>query len=1234
MNWLLRSTAPLALLVALCPRPAHADEPMPNVLLLVDSSGSMEYKAGSTAFPQCDPTGMGPSERSRWIDLVEVLTGQIQDYRCQAIDRRTTSFGADFALPSGVPPLDYLYRNPYHRPLSGGCGYGPNNSVIDPNAFRWTEPFLSQYDSPSLACAGTFQQTPDGLIDAFGAFVRFGLMTFDTEPSAATGYSGTTAQYASGVEGAWSYVWNNGICYGLPEGCVVPEPFEVGARNAAAPPWEGRLVPFGKPNPTLVEHTQRNQQVEKVLLTTRPYGASPLAGLLHDAYQFLTLDDTDDELTYVGPQADPLVRDNCRQQVVILLTDGEPNLDLRPFCEASGGLCPFDRTHEIAGKLAAENIPVYVVGFATSNSSGIDCKALTDEDILLEDGLCATNVGDRGLQACCTLHRIAFEGGTGRALFAEDQAALRAELGDVLSRVTRSNTVSSRTRPAVAPAGAPDVAQNARAYRMLSGFDMSTSLWGGKLVRQRYVCGPDDDYPVPPASGENEEDNDGIEVNRGDDFAANLASGAGPERRFYTVLPDLGHSVRSIRPFIGTADPDGVGLQGGTQVTGTAEEFVTEVALHATAMPTDPSASSCAPVGSGSPLNAAECAERILRWTLGLTNDTEHRRCGGDAEACSPLLGAILRSTPRIVDYPNALVQDETYDRFASTYRDRPMVLYTSSNDGLLHAFKVQANKNVAVSGTGGGSGTEEGSTEELVHDERNNELWAYIPPAVLPFLQTQFPGVYQRLLDGEPIVKDIAAEERDGVLVFERSTTGAMTSSTRWRTVLVQAFGEGWPGYFALDITDPVTGPRLLWQLTTAANGEPLFGSGGTPLITSIYIGSGANTKEVAVAVLPGGSGGSPTGSACDRALSNFSHLPSGYQPRSKVNCYPTSAKAARSVTIVRLDTGEILRTFRADREAIPASLQASGLASEAISFESRSGAANAPFDSPMTGRPVSFPSDVGAVADRVFLGDQDGTLWRIDVSAPDPAEWTVDLFFDAYSVDTSAPDVAALRGQPIVTPPILSMDAAGRVTVNFSTGDQEALAATTPENYVWSLREERDVDDPSRINVGVNWYYHFVDGKRVVGPMILMSSTLYFTTFTPDTQTCGDDQENGTSEIYAVDFARPKTTDQPQDGPFWIGVNQETDPIQQQGLITGISLMHLPSCYESAETAANNAYFPGYAQRPRPRGAAPGLFQLTFHTGKTASNAGAGGINAGTVALAAPPSVSRIDSWAAVVD
>ncbi|HYQ31119.1 MAG TPA: hypothetical protein VER04_27985, partial [Polyangiaceae bacterium] len=50
---------------------------MPNVLLLVDTSGSMEYKTSGNAFPSCkyDATGVvanfqGSSEKSRWIDLV------------------------------------------------------------------------------------------------------------------------------------------------------------------------------------------------------------------------------------------------------------------------------------------------------------------------------------------------------------------------------------------------------------------------------------------------------------------------------------------------------------------------------------------------------------------------------------------------------------------------------------------------------------------------------------------------------------------------------------------------------------------------------------------------------------------------------------------------------------------------------------------------------------------------------------------------------------------------------------------------------------------------------------------------------------------------------------------------------------------------------------------------------------------------------------------------------------
>src|SRR6188768_2920885 len=88
------------LALGLAPGRAHAQAdvkpPPPNILLLVDTSGSMDYKTGSTSFPTCKYAGAGDtgqaSERSRWIDLVEVLTGSISKYQCQRLDRNSSSF--------------------------------------------------------------------------------------------------------------------------------------------------------------------------------------------------------------------------------------------------------------------------------------------------------------------------------------------------------------------------------------------------------------------------------------------------------------------------------------------------------------------------------------------------------------------------------------------------------------------------------------------------------------------------------------------------------------------------------------------------------------------------------------------------------------------------------------------------------------------------------------------------------------------------------------------------------------------------------------------------------------------------------------------------------------------------------------------------------------------------------------------------------------------------------------
>src|SRR5690606_28647971 len=129
--------------------------PQPNVMLLVDTSGSMEYQTSSSEFPACDPTSNDPddNQRSRWTGLVEVLSGTITDYRCQAVDRRSSAFRNEYQLDGSVDPADFQYQNPYHRPLSGTCAIGPG--TLNANAFAWSEPVCHKYDNVNAPCAAT-----------------------------------------------------------------------------------------------------------------------------------------------------------------------------------------------------------------------------------------------------------------------------------------------------------------------------------------------------------------------------------------------------------------------------------------------------------------------------------------------------------------------------------------------------------------------------------------------------------------------------------------------------------------------------------------------------------------------------------------------------------------------------------------------------------------------------------------------------------------------------------------------------------------------------------------------------------------------------------------------------------------------------------------------------------------------------------------------------------------------
>ncbi len=164
------------------------------------------------------------------------------------------------------------------------------------------------------------------------------------------------------------------------------------------------------------------------------------------------------------------------------------------------------------------------------------------------------------------------------------------------------------------------------------------------------------------------------------------------------------------------------------------------------------------------------------------------------------VLGDIVNSAPLYVGRPDALADDSGYQDFAAANRDRMEMVYVGANDGMLHAFSASTG----------------------------DELWAYIPPPVLPRLTSladqRYSSRHQFLVDGSAISADICIV-----------STGC--SGNQWRTLLVGGFGAGAKGYYALDITDPAR-PQARWNFNSDAN---LGLSFGNPVITRLPGGTWA---------------------------------------------------------------------------------------------------------------------------------------------------------------------------------------------------------------------------------------------------------------------------------------------------------------------------------------------------------------------------------------------------------
>lgn len=1321
--------------------------PLPNVMLLIDNSGSMERMINGNT-PETDPNpntpsgtnqcnckGNGPDNAptcdfthtppnpNRWNILQQALTGSLQTgFSCVAMPRTAgTVFSKEYEI-NGLQPYDANYYLPFHRLVAqdpnaagastlnpvacvvapgglngaaSGQGVGETAASISGNATDFTGSCSNGKCSGSIVTrehgllaankqvSCTFAQNGDGAIAEMKDLVRFGSMMFDSDPDPSIGVTtGANPQVLtlSPFTGMWTYYpgWSSGAACtenGSPPDCGNLEPMAVGARNPGAPAWEGRLVGFPTTNDTTAQE-KNNGIVSEVILAARPYGATPTAGMFAGAKYFFLTDPN-------GPQAtDTYVQGGCRNEYIILLTDGAPNMDLQPLCAAAykstPGQCPFLLPQQYAAQLynngnntpGSPSIQTFVIGFAVSafQDQGVlaNCSQLAQNGSLSSQCNCAQpfnpNDPNQALQACCALQCIASAGGTQNAYFADTQGSLQSALGSILAQITKNAT--TRTVPAYSPVIANVLAGqgNSNENVFLASFTPSPGQpWSGDVQRERYVCTTSgNQFTVPPPT---------ITPSQGDDFAKNLNSSSGPPRTFIAFQPaniastSTVDSTATIRPYVATNVADGLGQYSATTYVGTAPTIVSGLTPGALNVPTSGCPYVSTQTGQQKFLTQQQCAQMLLDFEFaqpsfgGSVPDFNFISRAGDA------FGDVYHANPIVVGPPGSLLQDPLYVAFrqqwgvsASTRAVpttcptgqsscRNTVVYVATNDGLLHAFWADE------------------TTLE------NNEMWAMLLPQAATLLPSSYPSNHEFLLDGSPVVKDV---------VWDRSST--TTASTTWHTMLVAGYGTSFPGYYAVDVTNPdptgmtngsvpnntpPVGPVLRWQLTKMPAGNfQLFGqASATPAITTLFMdpGDGNGAREIGVAILPGGQNGPPTSpvptasqntGGCARAVKTSDSAPiNSYTARSHVRCWgpnalATDAVVGRSLTIVRLDTGEIIRAF-GRKEDFP-STDTLALAGRVI---------DARLDSPLTGTPVVYPTDVGTDTTKVFVGDADGTIWKFDLSSSNPSNWTGELYLDLYNGTADTTVATAWNdGQPFQITPIVALDPAGEVVLEAATGTTQTFDSNGAY-FMYSITEKVQ-GSPAKLRANVNWWLGprtmtnsgigFDPGERVSGPMTVFNGTLYFSTYAaapPGSQSC----TSGTARLWGRDFVRPDVlTDLSQGGvrqlqppppnppvnPAPINIVPASYPgsgVTAGAVIPGVSIMNTPAC-ASLGSPTSDQYVFG-ATHSAPQNFTAGSFSLFSQVGKPGST---GGTATGTMQfnLSTPIAPTQVDSWAAVVE
>lgn len=376
--------------------------------------------------------------------------------------------------------------------------------------------------------------------------------------------------------------------------------------------------------------------------------------------------------------------------------------------------------------------------------------------------------------------------------------------------------------------------------------------------------------------------------------------------------------------------------------------------------------------------------------------------------ARTSVLGAVINGEPAYVSSPRSGYHDmfpigspeqvaaagdeqDSYAGYQNAQRSRQPMLYVGANDGMLHAFDAATG----------------------------DEKWAFVP---------------NTLISNGRLVASTRADASLVTGVDSRPRERDVFIKGKWRTVLLGSLRLGGRGVYALDVTNPAptqsdalgSDGLVLWEFNngpdpSAAGDPPACSAGATSCASLGYTYDSMNVMRIRhdnkwVAVVSSG------------------YFPSNVDAAANPQDRLEAAASRTSLLVIDLETGKLIKELRTSEapQSKPTGFKTFGLST-----------------------PMVYDEGSDEIDDLAYAGDLAGNLWRFNLSADDPDDWSVDLMFTTYG----SGGAATAGDQPIVfNPSALRDPVTRRAILIVGTGKylgEDDRTSLIPQQAFYGIRD-----------------------------------------------------------------------------------------------------------------------------------------------------------------------------------